>query len=46
MRVTTVEAARRALKLHIEPTVPFGGQRDPNDIARVGNGKTRELRGR
>jgi hypothetical protein len=41
MRITAMEAARRALKFHIQPTIPFGGQRDANDIARVGNGKTR-----
>ena len=44
MRITAMEAARRALEFHIQPTIPFGGQRDANDIARVGNRKTREVR--
>ena len=35
--------AQYAQQLHIEAAVPFGGQRDADDITRIGNGKIRQM---
>ena len=44
MRVSAVEAARRALKFHIQSTVTLGSERDTNNVASIGDGKPGEFR--
>ncbi len=44
MWVSAVETTCRALKLHIQPAISFGGECYANNIARIGNGKTRQFR--
>ena len=39
-----MEAGRRALKFHIQSAIACGSERNTNNVASIGNGKTGKIR--